>query len=108
MTSDPAAFERMAPVCELESQYPRKVTGPLAHVFAEINADDWRPHLREVLAPTPSVHGEDDLDPVEEAQEWGRGPARPRSSGCTASCSSGTERPTLLGAVNRFLGGESI
>jgi proline iminopeptidase len=110
MMSDPAAFERMAPVCELENEYPWNVARSLVHVFAQLNAYDWRPHLREVLVPTLVVHGEDDLDPVEEAQEWVAALPDARLLPLDGVGQfPWIEAPdAFFGAVNRFLAGESI
>ena len=110
LMSDPAAYARMAPVCELENEHPWNVARSLVHVFAQLNSYDWRPHLREVSAPTLIVHGEDDLDPMTEAQEW----VAALPEGRLLSLPSVGQLPwveapeAFFGAINRFLAGESI
>lgn len=110
LMSDPGAYERMAPVCDLENEHPWNVARSLVHVFAQLNTYDWRPLLRGVPAPTLIVYGEDDLDPIDEAEEWVRALPEARLLRLAGVGQfPWVEAPdAFFGAVNRFLAGESI
>lgn len=110
LMGDPAAFERMADVGALPNEYPWQVARSLVFVFAQLQAYDWRPHLRGLEIPAMIVHGEADQVPIEIASEWIDAlPSARLLSLPGVGQLPWVERPdAFFGAVNRFLAGDRI
>ena len=70
LMADPTAYPRMADVCQLPNEWPQHVAEAMVHVFAGLMAYDWRPALAGLAVPTLVVHGSDDREPLDSAQEW--------------------------------------
>jgi pimeloyl-ACP methyl ester carboxylesterase len=106
----PAAYPRMAPVCDLSNEWPWNVARSMVFVFSQLLSYDWRPHLRGVDVPTLVVHGLADQDPVEEAREWVQALPDARLLELPAVGQfPWVEAPDrFFAAVNRFLDGEPV
>jgi len=106
----PAAFDQLAPVCDLANEHPWTVARTLVAVFAQLLDYDWRPALRDFDAPTLVVHGSEDHDPIEYAVEWveALGDGRLLELDGIGQLPWAEAPDRFFDAVGRFLDGESI
>jgi proline iminopeptidase len=107
---DPSAFDRLAPVCDLENELPWVVTRHLVFLFAELADYDWRPALRELAVPVLVAHGTCDQVAVAAALEWVDAVGDGRFLELDgAGRFPWVERPErFFTTVNRFLAGQSV
>ncbi len=66
----PERFAALAPVCDLPNERPAHVAVAVLSVLGDLYPYDWRAELREVRSPVLVVHGSEDPDPIEHAEEW--------------------------------------
>lgn len=108
--ADPEGFGRLASPCGLENERPDRVARSMVFVFADLRSYDWRPDLRNLTAPVLVVHGAEDREPVEAAEEWvdAVGDGRLLVMDGVGQYPWAEQPEQFFGTVNRFLAGEPV